>query len=102
MLDELWAVLAERKREPRAGSYTAELLEGGQELILRKIHEETLELTLAVASEGKRRLVEETADLLYHLLVLLLASGVELREVLDELRRRRAGSAAEETGEETS
>lgn len=94
MLDEIWQVLEERKRQPETGSYTVELLAGGQDLILRKIHEETVELTLAAVSEGRQRMTEEVADLFYHVLVLLLASGVDLSDVWAELRARRSGPKA--------
>ncbi len=96
MLDELYKVLQDRKENAPAGSYTVELLSSGTEGILRKIHEETLEVSLAAAGQGSQRLVEETADLLYHLLVLLVSEGIELDDVWTELRARRHGP--EETG----
>lgn len=91
MLDELYSLLEQRARTRPEGSYTAELLDAGDEAILRKLHEECLEVILAAQGESDQRLTEETADLLYHLLVLLVARGVSLQQVWDELERRRSG-----------
>ncbi len=89
MLDELHRVLLERKREMPAGSYTAQLLKEGQELILGKIGEEAEELIRAARDETDQRLVEECADLLYHLLVLLVSRDISLEAVWAELEARR-------------
>ncbi|MEM4095990.1 MAG: phosphoribosyl-ATP diphosphatase, partial [Metallosphaera sp.] len=70
------------------GSYTASLLEKGKPYIARKVGEEAIEVIVASTSEGKERLVSETCDLLYHLLVLLAVEGIPLEEVYGELRRR--------------
>lgn len=94
MIDELYQLLKERQRQAPAGSYTAELLSAGTEGILRKIHEETLEMTLAAVSESRGRLVEETADVFYHLLVLLVSEEIDLERVWEELRSRRRGWGA--------
>jgi phosphoribosyl-ATP pyrophosphohydrolase len=89
MLDELYQVLEDRKRETPAGSYTAALLGQGQDQILRKINEETFELIQAASIEGDARLVQESADLLYHWLVLLVARDIPLQSVWRELEARR-------------
>lgn len=88
MIEELFAIIQERKATMPPGSYTAQLLSAGDELMLRKVGEEAVEVILAAAREGDQRLVEETADLIYHLLVLLAGHGLRLEDVQAELRRR--------------
>lgn len=88
MLTRLFSIIEERKAHPRPGSYTNELMAGGEDAILRKIGEESVEVFLATKSEGDQRLIEETADLFYHTLVLLSLRGLSLQQVEDELARR--------------
>ncbi|MCI0397567.1 MAG: phosphoribosyl-ATP diphosphatase [Chloroflexi bacterium] len=88
MLQELFAIIEARKVEAVAGSYTAELLAGGEDVILKKVGEEAMEVILAAKGQGNQRLVEETADLFYHVLVLLAQRGLSLADVEEELRRR--------------
>ena len=73
-------------------SYTARLLGRGPDQVLKKIGEEATEVVLAGRGQSDERLAEESADLLYHLLVALHQRGVPLTRVMDELRRRRRGS----------
>mgnify|MGYP001814697619 FL=1 len=87
-IDELYQVLLDRKENPKAGSYTNELL-ADEEEIDKKIGEEAIEVILASASQGKERIVEETADLIYHTLVLLVANDITWDDILAELERRR-------------
>lgn len=89
MLDELYDVLMERKRTMPAGSYTAHLLKEGQDKILGKITEEAAEVIQAADKESDSRLIEESADLLYHLLVLLVSREISLEEIWAELEARR-------------
>lgn len=88
IFDTLFATLQDRKANPRAGSYTAELLAAGEDEIVKKVGEEAVEIILAVKGQGNERLVEETADLLYHLLVLLVSRNLTLDDVRAELARR--------------
>lgn len=88
MLAQLFSIIEDRKANPRPGSYTNELMAGGENAILRKIGEELIEVLLATKSEGDQRLIEETADLFYHILVLLSVRGLSLQQVEDELTRR--------------
>lgn len=88
MLAQLEAIIADRKSNPRPGSYTNLLLTQGEDEILKKIGEEAMEIILAAKSQGDRRLVEEVADLLYHLLVLLASRGLSLSDIESELDRR--------------
>ena len=96
-LESLWSTIAERAATRPAGSYTAELLEGGVDRAGRKVTEEATEVLMAAkddaaASTPARRsaLAGESADLLYHLLVLLAERDVPPSDVISELRRRHA------------
>jgi len=89
MLEEVYAVIADRKAHPREGSYTNYLLEKGLDKILKKVGEETAEVIIAAKNPGEKELIYETADLLYHLLVLLFERGVTLPKVSMELANRR-------------
>jgi phosphoribosyl-ATP pyrophosphohydrolase len=87
-IETLYQVLRDRKENPKLGSYTNQLLADTEE-IAKKIGEEAIEVILAAESQGKQRIVEETADLIYHTLVLLVANDLAWEQVLAELERRR-------------
>ncbi len=92
-LEELWATIAARAVDRPAGSYTAELLEGGVDLVGRKLLEEAGEVLLAAkdhaagAADGEE-LAAEAADLLYHLLVLLAERSLPPRAMIGVLAER--------------
>lgn len=86
VLKELEEVIRNRKESPREDSYTSELFREGPGEIKKKVGEEAVEV---IVSPERENLVAEVADLMYHLLVLLRSRGVELGEVMNELRRRR-------------
>jgi phosphoribosyl-ATP pyrophosphohydrolase/phosphoribosyl-AMP cyclohydrolase len=90
---ELWRTVAERAESRPAGSYTTELLDAGLGACARKVGEEAVELSIAALDESDERVVEEAADLVYHLYVLLAARGLDVAQVEDELTRRRAQRA---------
>jgi phosphoribosyl-ATP pyrophosphohydrolase/phosphoribosyl-AMP cyclohydrolase len=87
----LWRTIAERAAKRPAGSYTTELLEAGLGACARKVGEEAVEVTVAALDESDERVVEEAADLVYHLYVLLAARGLDVAQVEDVLRARAAG-----------
>ena len=89
ILSELFAVIQDRQRDPPEGSYTAKLLQDGMGRIAQKVIEEAGETAIAAVQENKENLPKEVADLLYHTLVLLAASGVTPNQVWEELRNRR-------------
>lgn len=87
-IDELFSTLQERKRNPTPGSYTASLLTAGEDEIVKKIGEEAVEIILAAKGQGDERVVEETADLVYHLLVLLVSRDLTWDDIRAELKQR--------------
>lgn len=88
MLHPLFQLIQDRKTHPPAGSYTASLFASGEDRILQKVGEEAIEVIIAAKGTDKNRLIEETADLFYHTLVMLAEKGVTLGEVEAELRKR--------------
>ncbi|MDH7593124.1 MAG: phosphoribosyl-ATP diphosphatase [Methanomicrobiales archaeon] len=93
MLSELWQVIEDRVKHPREGSYVSNLLrdQKGIDRVLEKVSEEATEFILAVKNGIPERTVAEAADLFFHLLVALKASGTDLEAVMQELVKRRRG-----------
>jgi phosphoribosyl-ATP pyrophosphohydrolase len=89
VLCDLEQVIRDRKAHPQEGSYTCHLLQGGRQEIAKKVGEEAIEVVLAAVSQSDQRLCEESADLIYHLLVLLAERGLEWSAVEGELEKRR-------------
>jgi phosphoribosyl-ATP pyrophosphohydrolase/phosphoribosyl-AMP cyclohydrolase len=89
ILEELFSVIQDRKREMPDGSYTAELFKDGVDRIAQKVIEEAGEVAIAGAKGDRDQVVRETSDLLYHSLVLLSALGARPEDVWGELRDRR-------------
>ncbi len=89
VLDELYRLIEDRQASPDAESYTCRLLNAGVDRICRKVGEEATEVVVAAKNGAADELAAEAADLVYHLLVLLAATGVGWENVLDELRTRR-------------
>ncbi|NLU36952.1 MAG: bifunctional phosphoribosyl-AMP cyclohydrolase/phosphoribosyl-ATP diphosphatase HisIE [Clostridiales bacterium] len=88
ILKKLYDVVADRKLNPKDGSYTNYLFDKGLDKILKKIGEEASEVIIASKNRSKEEVVYETADLIYHLMVLLVEQGVTLDDIYDELRKR--------------
>ncbi len=89
IIDELFATIQDRRRERPDGSYTAKLLDAGIDRISQKVIEEAGEMAIAAVRGGRAQTVSEAADVLYHVLVLLAASGAAPEGVWEELRKRR-------------
>jgi phosphoribosyl-ATP pyrophosphohydrolase len=87
----LFDVIENRKNYPRQGSYTSSLFQEGLTKIAQKVGEEGTEVVVAALAQDDRRLVEEAADLTYHLLVLLSARGIHPNQILTELEKRHKG-----------
>ena len=87
-LAELEALIVQRDRERPPGSYTTRLFQGGMRGIAQKVGEEGVETALAAVAQSPAELAGESADLLYHLIVLLRARGLTLTDVVEVLRMR--------------
>lgn len=92
-LGALEGVIEGRIAERPEGSYTARLYAQGAKRIAQKVGEEGLEVALAAVAESDEKVIAESADLLFHLLVLLKSRGVSLEQVASELQARHAGKA---------
>lgn len=87
-LHQLEQLLAARKSASPESSYTASLYASGTKRIAQKVGEEGVEVALAAATGDKAELISESADLIYHLLVLLQDQGLALSDVIDKLKQR--------------
>jgi phosphoribosyl-ATP pyrophosphohydrolase len=87
ILEEVFSVIEDRKRNPKPESYVSGLLASGN--AARKVEEEAMEFVEAAAGEDKQAIIREGADLIFHIMVSLAAKDVKLEEVMDELKRRR-------------
>ena len=88
VIEDVFSVIQDRKREMPYGSYTAELLGAGVDRISQKVIEEAGETAIAAVKGDREAMVGEISDLLYHTLVLLAATGARPEDVWEELRRR--------------
>ncbi len=88
VLNELYAVVADRKINPEEGSYTCYLFEKGLDKILKKVGEECAETIIAAKNGDNEELKNEISDLLYHLVVMMNERGLALEDVLGELDAR--------------
>jgi phosphoribosyl-ATP pyrophosphohydrolase len=95
-LEELEARIAQRAAASPDESYTARLIARGIEKTAQKLGEEATEAVIAAVTHNRAELVKESADVLYHLLVVLKAEGVPLSEVMAELDARTAQSGLAE------
>ncbi len=96
ILVKLFETIVSRKDESPDKSYTARLFSKGDEKILKKIGEESAELLIAGAKDQRREMIYETADVLYHILVLLVHKNISLSEIFLELESRMSLSGLEE------
>ena len=101
VLDELYRVIEGRRGADPEDSYTAKLFQDGVEAITEKVGEEAVETVVAALSERPDALAYESADLLYHLLVLWAAKGLKPSEVWAELEARQGTSGLEEKAART-
>jgi len=89
VLQEVFKVIEDRREYPKPGSYVSKMMSSGLEGILKKIGEETTELTMSAGGSDKDAIVHEAADVIFHLMILLAYKRISLADVLDELRGRR-------------
>ena len=87
-IETLMETVQDRMENPREGSYTSYLFAKGEQKILKKVVEECGEVVIASLAQTRQDLVNESADLLYHLVVLWAQKGVSLDEINAELEKR--------------
>lgn len=95
-LTDLEAIVAERAKASPSESWTAKLVAGGQGKAAKKLGEEAIEAVMAAVTGDRENLVYESADLLYHLMVVLKIAGIPLQDVMQELERRTAQTGLNE------
>ncbi len=88
-ITDLFSIIEDRKLTMPKGSYTTSLFEEGLEKIAAKVEEESEEVIRAAKTETKQRLIEESVDVLYHLFVMLVYKGLDLKEISAEILKRR-------------
>ena len=88
-INKLYQTILDRKNSPSESSYTSSLFAKGLPRIAQKVGEEGTEVVVAALSQEEARLVEEIADLTYHVLVLMAARGIQPQDVAVELEKRR-------------
>lgn len=86
---EVYDVIEDRKRNPKEGSYTNYLFEKGLDKILKKVGEEASEVIIGAKNENKEEIQYEIADLLYHIMVLMVQQGLTWDDITTELEKRR-------------
>lgn len=96
ILDELFATIESRKGGDPATSYTAKLFAKGRSHIAKKFGEEAIEAVIAATSQQNPDVIAESADVLFHLLVLWAERGIKPAEVFAELKKRKGLSGIEE------
>lgn len=89
VLQEVFEVILDRRENPKEGSYTNYLFEKGIDKILKKVGEESAETIIAAKNNEKSEIQYETADLFYHLLVMLADRGLEPNDIYKELEKRK-------------
>ncbi|MGN0509131.1 phosphoribosyl-ATP diphosphatase [uncultured Ruminococcus sp.] len=88
ILSALYATVENRRDNPKEGSYTCYLLDKGIDKILKKVGEECSETIIAAKNGDNGETVYEIADLIYHLMVMMVSQGIPLDDVLKELDKR--------------
>ncbi|AEH61751.1 phosphoribosyl-ATP diphosphatase [Methanosalsum zhilinae DSM 4017] len=91
VLDEIYEIIMSRKREPVQHSYVCSLLNHGKgtDKILEKLGEETVETIIAAKNGIREDIIYESCDLIFHLMVMLAAYDIELKEITEELSSRK-------------
>lgn len=87
-VDALMDLLKGRKTDPKEGSYTSYLFDKGLDKILKKVGEESTEVIIAAKDEDKKETVYEIADLMYHVMVLMVEAGISTDDIMTELASR--------------
>ena len=88
MFEEVYAIIMDRKANPKEGSYTTYLFEKGIDKILKKLGEENAETIIAAKNPNPEEIKYEISDYLYHLMVLMAEKGITWEDVTQELSQR--------------
>ena len=88
-IQELYNLIEQKDKNKEKNSYTKYLLKKGNKRIAQKIGEESNELIIDYLEGSKKRIVEETADLIYHIIVLLYSKKIKIKSIENELKKRR-------------
>lgn len=87
-LEKLYNTVLSRKNIMPEGSYVASLFRDGDDRIIQKVGEEATEVVIAAKNTDKKALISESADLIFHLIILLVSKGIRIEQIYDELDRR--------------
>ena len=88
VFENVYSTIEDRKQHPREGSYTNALIDKGLDQILKKIGEEATEIVIAAKNSQTEDIKYEISDFLYHLIVLMVETGVTWEDIVEELNRR--------------
>ena len=88
-LEELYAVIQKRIREKQEGSYVASVVAESVDRAIQKVGEEAVEVVIAAKNGERQRIISESADLLFHLLILLAMQDIALEDIGNELDARK-------------
>ena len=88
-IEELYIIIHQRAKNKSSNSYTNKLLNQGSKKIAQKIGEESTELIIDYLNGTKKRILEETADLIYHMVVMLYSKKITIKSLESELKKRR-------------
>lgn len=91
-LEKLNEIIKQRKKDLPQGSYTTQLFKEGSDRIIQKVGEEAIEVVIAAKNKNHKQIIYESADLLYHFMVMLYDNDVELKDVVAELESRHKNS----------
>ncbi|WP_180322418.1 bifunctional phosphoribosyl-AMP cyclohydrolase/phosphoribosyl-ATP diphosphatase HisIE [Defluviitalea raffinosedens] len=89
VLQQIYDVIVDRRKNPKEGSYTNYLFDKGIDKMLKKVGEETAEVIIASKNNDKAEITYEISDLLYHLMVVMVQTGVQWEDLCNELLKRR-------------
>ena len=87
-LEELYEIIKKRRNSKSKSSYIVSLIDTGLDRMIQKVGEEAVEVVIAAKNSDNYKIVSESADLLFHLLILLESSGIALNDIYEELRSR--------------
>lgn len=87
-INDLYKIIQDRRQKMPKDSYVASLFRLGEDRIIQKVGEETTEVVIAAKNKNKKRIISEVADLLFHLLILLVSSNIALSDIKKELESR--------------